>query len=223
MVVSRSFDRNVHKSGWADAVFSSSRLSQYNKAMHGDPTGMLKLYSLNLRVSAELHLWLGVLEIALRNALLAALKPVDAEDGFDPLLSIWVDLSPAEKGAYRKAQNQAAAKGRAGNSNAVITELPFGFWRSLLSSKHQTTLWVKNLRWAFPGLNQKRRATVYAAVELAVELRNRIAHHEPIFNRHLGQDLAQIQQIIGWISPEALAWAKANLPGELVGVRNSDP
>lgn len=217
--MSSAFNRVVQKLDWPASVFTPARLSQYQAAMNGDPAGVLKLYSLNLQASAEMHLWLGLLEITLRNALIETLMPVERHEGFDPLLSIWADLSPAEKGAYKKAQNQAATKAKPGNFNALITELPFGFWRSLLSSKHQTSLWVTNFRWAFPGLRQKRRATVFSAVESAVELRNRIAHHEPIFNRHLGQDLAQIQQIIGWISPEALAWARANLPCEVIGVR----
>ena len=38
------------------------------------------------------------------------------------------------------------------------------------------------------------------------KLRNRIAHHEPIFTRRLDEDHTRILQVTGWISPRARAW-----------------
>ena len=37
-------------------------------------------------------------------------------------------------------------------------------------------------------------------------LRNRIAHHEPIFMRNLTADHARILEVIGWISPGVRTW-----------------
>jgi hypothetical protein len=37
-------------------------------------------------------------------------------------------------------------------------------------------------------------------------LRNRIAHHEPIFNRNLALDHDKLCGLIGYIEPEATAW-----------------
>ena len=214
---------SVDKSAWVELALNNSRFRTYLLAANLDEVGALALYSLNLRVSAELYVWLGFLEVALRNALIRALTPKAGTQEFDPLLAIWADLTPPARANYLNAKQRLMNQGKPVTVNGILTELPFGFWRYLISSRYQNTLWSSHLRFAFPDLWPQQRLLVYERLEDAVLLRNRIAHHEPIFNRHLGQDLAQIQQVIGWISPQALAWGKANLPSELVGVRISDP
>jgi len=42
------------------------------------------------------------------------------------------------------------------------------------------------------------------------QLRNRIAHHEPIYKRDLAIDIADARTVLGAISPVALAWAEQN-------------
>jgi ribosomal protein L32E len=37
-------------------------------------------------------------------------------------------------------------------------------------------------------------------------LRNRIAHHEPVFTRNLADDYQRIHDMIAWRSPTAAAW-----------------
>ena len=51
-------------------------------------------------------------------------------------------------------------------------------------------------------------------------LRNRIAHHEPIHQRDLAHDHAEVLEPIGWICPECRAWAEAvsRTPG-VIGTR----
>jgi hypothetical protein len=209
---------SVDKSAWVAATLTESRFATYLLAANQDEAGALALYSLNVRVSAELYAWLGFLEVALRNALIRSLVPDARAQEFDPFLAIWADLTPPARANYLNAKQRLSNQGKPETVNGILTELPFGFWRYLASSRYQNTLWSSHLRFAFPGLWPQKRLVVYEVIEHAVLLRNRIAHHEPIFNRHLGQDLAKIQQIIGWISPEALEWARANLPAELIGV-----
>ncbi len=40
-------------------------------------------------------------------------------------------------------------------------------------------------------------------------LRNRIAHHEPIFRRNLARDHAQLLELIGWMCADSQTWAAA--------------
>jgi hypothetical protein len=161
-------------------------------------------------------LGLGLLEVVLRNSISRSLAPINAAAGFDPIGSLWQDLTPAGRSTYENTKRRLLAQGKPLTPQGLITELPMSFWRYLLSATYQNSLWATNLKDAFPELWPKDRSRVYAAVESAVALRNRIAHHEPIFRRQLGADLAQIQQIIGWISPEALDWAKINLPSRVI-------
>lgn len=210
--MSRNEDLLVNNWSSAETDLSPARLSTYLRAMNGSKTGALRLYALNIQTSATLYCWLGFLEITLRNALIGSLGQGAKDQNFDSISTIWVDLTPPARASYENARHRLRAQGKEPNPSAIVTELPFGFWRYLLSSRYQNTLWRSNLRHAFPKLWPKNRATVYEPLEQAVELRNRIAHHEPIFRRELGNDLARIQQIIGWISPEALDWARVNLP-----------
>ncbi|HEX7492395.1 MAG TPA: hypothetical protein VF337_11900, partial [Candidatus Limnocylindrales bacterium] len=67
------------------------------------------------------------------------------------------------------------------------------------------TLWRTVLYRAFPH-SDRNRATVVAAVERCRLLRNRIAHHEPVYNRAHEDDQNTALAIVGWVSPEARDW-----------------
>lgn len=209
--MSSSVAKLVKNLGWVNSAFSTSRLGPYLETVENDLSGALKLYGLNLRMSLELFGWLAVLEVVLRNALMATLTK-DSSSESEPFIRIWHEITQEGKAVYQMTATRLRQAGKPVHSHTLCSELPFSFWKNLLSAKYETTLWTHYFRHGFPHLPKKRRAIVFEAVEAAVELRNRIAHHEPIFRRELGSDLRQIQQIIGWISPEALAWARANLP-----------
>lgn len=210
----------VDKSQWVKLVVSDARFKPYLSAVGNRDPEALRLYSLNIAASAEMYAWLGFLEVSLRNALISALMPRQAGQDFDPLISIWAELTPPARSTYEKAKRRLIAQGKQVHLSSILTELPFSFWRYLLSSRYQNSIWRSNLRFAFPGMWPTNRRIIYKALENAVLLRNRIAHHEPIFRRPLSSDLAQIQQVIGWVSEEALNWAKNNLPKEVIGVDN---
>jgi len=53
----------------------------------------------------------------------------------------------------------------------------------------------------------EQRTVVFDAVAELHSLRNRIAHHEPIHNRDLTQDLLATYRLIEWVSPETREWA----------------
>lgn len=42
--------------------------------------------------------------------------------------------------------------------------------------------------------------------ELVRGLRNRIAHHEPVFQRNLDADYARIERLVGWRCPRTKTW-----------------
>lgn len=209
--MSSSDEKPVENLGWVQSAFSTARLGPYLEVVENDVGGALKLYGLNLRLSLELFGWLAVLEVVLRNALMTTITK-DSSSESEPLLRIWHEITQEGKAVYQMTATRLRQAGKPVQTHNLCSELPFSFWKNLLSAKYETTLWTHYFRHGFPHLPKKRRAVVFEAVEAAVELRNRIAHHEPIFRRELGTDLARIQQIIGWISPEALAWARVNLP-----------
>jgi hypothetical protein len=96
--------------------------------------------------------------------------------GPDWYLALAGDLSSEACATIADARRHATANGRAETAGRVVAELPFGFWRYLLASRYERTLWRTRLYLAFPG--QGRRQPVYAKLAGLHQLRNRIAHHE---------------------------------------------
>jgi hypothetical protein len=123
------------------------------------------------------------------------------------------------------ARRHAAAFGRAESPGRVVAELPFGFWRFLLSSRYERTLWLPCLRDAFPGIRGRgMRRDVHDALRDLHLLRNRIAHHEPIHNRPLFELHAVALTTAGWICPTTRRWiaARSRVPALLAAENDSD-
>src|SRR5205807_3002955 len=96
--------------------------------------------------------------------------------------------------------------GKAATSGRVVAELTLGFWVQLTAKKYEKALWVKCLYRAFPiKLNRK---ALFQRMDSIKRLRNRIAHHEPIFSRNLKQDYVEIIDAIKWICPTTSEWVE---------------
>jgi hypothetical protein len=89
----------------------------------------------------------------------------------------------------------------------VVAELPFGFWRYLLASRYERTLWRTSIYRAFPG--QGRRQPVHARLADLHQLRNRIAHHEPVHNRPLARLHDDAMLVAEWACPGTRTWIAA--------------
>lgn len=101
----------------------------------------------------------------------------------------------------------------------VVAELTFGFWRYLLIARYEHSLWNPAIRAKFSALGHlsgtDSRRQVYDRVENLNYLRNRVAHHEPIYepfvmpngNRIGPQDvLTDAIEAISWANPKAATW-----------------
>ena len=77
----------------------------------------------------------------------------------------------------------------------------FVFWQKMFTSRYDVRLWDVHLRRVLPNLATVKtvavlRKEIYADLEHVRFLRNRIAHHEPIFRRNLNDDLDKITALI---------------------------
>ncbi|XVQ83855.1 hypothetical protein ACQP2K_34245 [Microbispora siamensis] len=93
----------------------------------------------------------------------------------------------------------------------MVAELSFGFWVGLLGrgghNRYEMRLWWPALRYAFPGYNGPRRA-LHQDLDHLRTLRNRIAHHEPVFRRHLAADAATVERVVRYICPVTAEWLR---------------
>jgi hypothetical protein len=95
--------------------------------------------------------------------------------------------------------------GTGATTGHVVAELSFGFWIGLLANRYHQSLWVPTLQHAFPRFGG-RRTQLHGDLERLRKLRNRAAHHEPIFARNLTTDHEVVLDIIGYLEPQARTW-----------------
>jgi hypothetical protein len=178
----------------------------------GDLDGAIALYQWNSATAAAFGEDLGHLEVVLRNALHQQLTFWHGAAGlpghwYDPPLTV---LDHHRQQDIADAQSRLRRAGKPESPGRVVSELMFGFWRFLLDSKYQTTLWAQALRYAFPHLVPQRRSDVYTPLNALHRLRNRIAHQEPIHQLSLVDHHRALLLVAGFIDPGIAAWLAAS-------------
>lgn len=77
----------------------------------------------------------------------------------------------------------------------VIAQLTMAFWKRLFSSEYEYELWDRSLKFIFPNKNLKR-ANIATHFEEIYQARNRIAHHEPIYDKRLDRVMLAIDFVL---------------------------
>lgn len=199
------------------AALSLARVSTYENASARIPqlpvvADALALYAWNARISAALMVPLHVCEVVIRNAVADALERVYGPAW--PWSSGFQRSLPVPTFGYNPNQDLTSVARRFGTTGKVIPELKFIFWQTMFTSRFDKRLWNPHLRTVLPHLDGSKtvsqlRSTVFSDLDVLRLLRNRIAHHEPIFNRNLADDLAKIDELIGFRCPVTAAWMRA--------------
>lgn len=189
-----------------EASLSAERLTAYLRATGSDRERALRLYLWNTEISAALYAPLRGLEVALRNALHRELSRVHGPHWYDAPA---MPLASRAQALIRDATAAIAQQRKPVIPPRVVAELSFGFWVSLLgpgpSGLYEMRLWRPILHKAFPNAKLPRKDAHHPPDRLRL-LRNRIAHHEPIFTRTLADDYQSILQTLAWICADTAAW-----------------
>ena len=201
-----------------EEVLSSERFAPYLTASHGDHVYAVQRYLWNARVAKAFLFPLHLAEISTRNAVHRALT-----QRYGPG---WIQTPPhglltlRSEEARRKAVDRLDESGKPQPTpGEIVAALTFDFWANLFRNDYDW-LWsdVGLLRAAFPNLQapydwryvQNRARRVNA-------LRNRIAHHEPIWNRaDLGPDHDQCLDLIGLNCRLTRDWVRRHSTVQLV-------
>jgi hypothetical protein len=97
----------------------------------------------------------------------------------------------------------------------VIPELKFVFWQQMFTSRHDLRVWNGQLVSVLPNMDATKsvpqlRQGIYNDLEELRKLRNRIAHHEPIFRRTLADDMQRIHDLVALRCHVTAAWMMNN-------------
>jgi hypothetical protein len=204
---------------WVEDWLSADRLATYLTVASGSRLKALALYEWNIRVASALQQDLCHLEIGLRNAYDSALRthwtgPTDwtSDPGgvFPPKWSTRggkgtanpkarIDVNATPRAQLLKARQDAG--GAAASPGKVVAELSLGFWRYLSVKRHEKHLWVPHLHHAFPAGTDRAR-DVDDRIHRLHNIRNRVAHHEPLLGVSLLARLGDIIDLATMINPD---------------------
>ncbi|WP_419916084.1 hypothetical protein [Candidatus Poriferisodalis sp.] len=193
-------------------LVTSERLHQYLAAANGDHQVATALYDWNVAASGALLEDFARLEVVLRNAFDRSLHRLCSQRGWTQPWYLQRHWFPGETNdAIGRARQHVRNGGRSETHGRVIAALTFGFWRSLCAKRYLTTLWVPALASSLSGHPERGNVrTIRAGADQRMrslnDLRNRIAHHEPVFGRDLTADREHMRELMSWVSPAALAW-----------------
>ena len=160
-------------------LLSSARMSKYIKACNGDKAKAISLYHYNIQLSERMFAVINMFEIILRNIIDKHYRTYFADP--DWLLNQAAPgkmLSESATDIIAKA-NGFKSDGRY-SPDRMVSSFMMGFWTYMFTRRHYNA-GGKTLLQIFPnrakGTTQK---LVYSELGEIRELRNRIAHHEPI-------------------------------------------
>jgi hypothetical protein len=167
-------------------IMSSTRLTRYNLACGLNSKGAMTLYRKNLRLSQELFTLISCFEVALRNGIN---RQYTSRHGNN-----WLRDSALQRGIFDSYNcrhtkniigNTANRLGQQYTHDKLLAEMDFGFWRYLFAqpqfySAGQTLLQVFPAKPRSTPAIQYNQTFVFNQLGQINDLRNRIAHHEPI-------------------------------------------
>ena len=174
------------------------RLQPYLDLCNGDFAQGTNFYLWNIEISGAFWGSFNLLEITLRNSIHEQLVKMTSDINWWARSDI---LHLNERLIVEKVKVKLIGKDVDFVAGNLISELGLGFWVALLSKKYHQALWVDSLENAFPGYSG-RRSQLYSDLDRLRKLRNRIAHHEPIYRRDLSKDQESICEILGFLNHE---------------------
>jgi len=183
-------------------------MATYEAATNGNSSS-LDLYAWNAKVSGSLLIPLHICEVAIRNAVAETLENVYGARW--PWSTTFERSLPNPSCGYNQRRDLLSARGANQSAGKVIPELKLVFWQKMFTSRHDTRLWDQYFGNIFPNMNpaqsvSTRRQTIYDEIGQIRILRNRIAHHEPIFHRNLLDDYHKILSIVRHRSQVTSDW-----------------
>lgn len=181
-------------------ALSPERFNTYLQWTGGDQPLAERLYTYNVQLSAALYGPLHMQEVALRNVADRCLTQVYGANWLDDPTVL---VTAYQAGCVANARQTLQQAKKTGTHSQIIAELNFGFWSSLFG-RQSHHLW-QGLRPIFQAKGVQRGIIAGELHDLR-QLRNRVAHYEPIVALPLAQRYASITTLTGWLSPSAAAW-----------------
>ena len=203
-------------------ILSQERIGRYLKACNGDSRKAMTLYRYNLQISQEMFTIISCFEVALRNAIDRNLTATLGADWLrDAILPNGIFTHPLLSKthniiyhSYTKLQGQNMY-----SPSKLLSDMEFGIWKYMFSPL-QYRLTGRTLLQIFPNKQrstpqlQINQAYIFNELDKVNNLRNRIAHHEPICfvppniapnTSYIINEYQKIQTLFAWMGIDSRA------------------
>lgn len=178
---------------------SPARFHRYIQDAGGSEQKAVKLYQWNALLSQSLYVILQCWEICLRNKLNEFLKWKYCEAWpYDQKRAVRNFGGMDSRRLARTLDRQHRSRGiKPVPTGAVVADLSAGFWVSMLSSSYDVPFsWRYNLCKIFPNERAMSRSDAWRICDATLQLRNRVAHHEPVYHLPLQQSYADLEMAL---------------------------
>jgi hypothetical protein len=199
-----------------ERAMSRERLKAYRLPGDADEADGVARYAWNLALAAALLPSMHTLEIAFRNELNRAAVKLTEKRGFRyHRVASWLDarptmLLPHEAEKVERAKTNLGNDPRSQTEGHLIAKLDFGFWVALCRDPYADSraagprLWPRALDLAFRHrpASVTTRSQIFHPFDRIRKFRNRVAHHEPIWDRAYVAEHEHVLESLAWISPK---------------------
>lgn len=197
-------------------TISRDRFEAYRRSGDLDDFDVLARYLWNAMLCEALYPAMQAFEVALRNRLytgIASVYPAAEADCED--VTCWLDfkapiIHPNEVHRIPDAKSELKRQGKDFTVGRLVAELNLNFWRKLLHKPYgdratsaRGNFWPRLVPVVFPEVDRRFNniARISSAVDEIYAMRNRMFHHEPIFDGVL-QKHGTLLRVIRWIEPQ---------------------
>lgn len=181
-----------------EKIFSKKRMEKYAHAYNGDTRKAMTLYRYNLKLSQEMFTLISCFEVALRNKIDHQMTIQFGDEWLHKFVmpkGVFYSDKRVDKtkkiitNAYNELQNNGTY-----SHSKLLASMEFGVWKYLYSNAHYR-LTGRVLLKVFPNkprssaTEQYDNNYIFHELNYINNIRNRIAHHEPIcFGKNGGID-----------------------------------
>ncbi|WP_224826423.1 hypothetical protein [Cognatishimia sp. MH4019] len=191
---------------------SASRFQRYLADSDGNDGKALSLYQHNSRLCQSLYIYTQAWEICLRNKIDEFLRTKYGDRWFENQGAI----RNFKKHDRRSLDTTVSRQKRERNStrlkaDVVVADLSAGFWVSQLSVDYEAHYrWANGVGAIFPNDFSLDRQAAWEICDRSRRLRNRIAHHEPIYHFDLNAHYRDLQRITAAMCKGTFLFANQN-------------
>lgn len=161
-----------------------------------------------MEVSAAFWQPLHLCEVVVRNGIVDAIEAVHTS-AWPWTQGFLVTLPNRQRGYNPRKELEARAR-KHPTTGKVVADLTLAFWEQMLTTRHDQVIWTPHFRRCFPNASGPSvadgRKDMHDDLFEVRQLRNRIAHFEPIFLRDLSADLRRLTQLTSRRSPTAAVY-----------------